>query len=326
MTRDIESLRALDTIKVLADSRRLRILRRLMASPETLSQLGRALKRSPAWIRHHILMLQAAGLVELSEVRTTGKITEKYYRARAGAFLLQQVILPKSSIPVVVFSGSHDLALELLAGRLARHLLLLILSVGSLDGLINLRQGLCRVAGAHLLEESGQYNASHVRHLFPDREMELITLAYRTQGLMLAARNPGNITNLVDLARPNVRFINRNSGSGTRLWLDAELRQTGVLPTAIRGYERVVKTHTEAASLIETGRADVALGLQAAAVEHGLDFIPLFQERYDLVLAREQERRLAPLLDFVQTSEFRRTIDALAGYDTAHSGERIHIQ
>jgi putative molybdopterin biosynthesis protein len=323
---NLEFLRAFDAIKVLADPRRLRILRRLMASPGTLSQLGRALKRSPAWIRHHMLMLESVGLVELGEVRTTGKVTEKYYRARAGAFLLQQLILPKSSIATVVFSGSHDLALEQVAKHLARHLLLLILPVGSLDGLVNLRQGLCQVAGAHLFEGTGQYNASHVRHFFPDRDMELVTLAYRTQGLMLAAGNPRNIKSLTELARPDVRLINRNRGSGTRLWFDAELRRTGVTPAAIRGYDRAVKTHTEAASLIEAGRADVALGLQAAALQHGLSFIPLFEERYDLVLPHEQERTLAPFLDYIQSSDFRRAIDSLTGYDTAHSGELISIQ
>lgn len=325
MIDNLEFLRTFDTIKVLADPRRLKILRLLMASPATLSQLARALKRSPAWIRHHLLTLESAGLVELSEVRTTGKITEKYYRARARAFLLQQLILPKGKTPTVVLAGSHDLAAEHIADHLRGDLVLLILPVGSLDGLVNLRQGLCQVAGAHLLEGDGEYNASHVRHFFPDRQMELITLAYRSQGLMVAARNPKNVRSLTDLHRPDVRLINRNRGSGTRLWLDAALRKAGVSPSGIRGYDRVVKTHTEAAWLIEAGKADVALGLEAAAQQHGLDFIPLFEERYDLVLAREHERLLRPMLDYVQSGDFRRTALGLAGYSTVHSGERIPL-
>ncbi len=215
--------------------------------------------------------------------------------------------------------------MEAMAKRLARHVLLLNLPVGSLDGLVNLRQGLCQVSGAHLLDESGEYNRAYVQHFFPDREMELVTLAHRTQGLMLAPGNPKGIRRLADLGRPGVRFINRNSGSGTRLWFDAELKRTGVSPTTIHGYDQSVKTHTEAASLIEAGKADAALGLQAAALQHWLDFIPLFEERYDLVLPREQESTLAPLLDCMQAGDFRRSLESLTGYNIAHSGERIPV-
>jgi DNA-binding transcriptional ArsR family regulator len=151
----IDTLHTFQQIKLLADSRRMAILRLLMARPATLTQLARALHRSPAWIRHHVHLLQAAQLVDLVEVRTTGTVTEKFYRARAGAFLLQEMILPKGSKPVVVFSGSHDLALEGIAAHLARRLTLLSLPVGSLDGLVHLREGLCQLSGAHLLDPDG---------------------------------------------------------------------------------------------------------------------------------------------------------------------------
>src|SRR5512139_1129195 len=125
--KKIDSLRSLDSIKILADPRRLEILRLLMASPATLTQLARDLEQSPAWIRHHILALEAAGLVEVSEIRKTKRVTEKFYRARADALLLQEIILPKTGKPTVVFSGSHDLALEEIAEHLQKHLLLLSL-------------------------------------------------------------------------------------------------------------------------------------------------------------------------------------------------------
>jgi putative molybdopterin biosynthesis protein len=288
-----------------------------------LSQLAGKLRQSPAWVRHHVKVLEGAGLVELSEVRTMGTVTEKFYRARAGALLLQELILPAESKSSVICSGSHDLALESLAAHLSKRLTMLSLSVGSLDGLIQLRQGLCQVSGAHLLDATGEYNAPYVRHLFPDRHMELVTLANRTQGLMVAPGNPKRIQSLVDLGRENVRFINRNPGSGTRLWLDAELAKLYIPGENIRGYHHEVRTHTEAAVLIQTGRGDCALGLQAAAVQHGLDFIPLFEERYDLVLLRENERPLAPLLDYLPSAAFRRDLHALAGYSPAHSGEQI---
>jgi putative molybdopterin biosynthesis protein len=321
--KNIQPLHAFDKIKLLADARRMEILRLLMASPATLTNLARTMKQSPAWIRHHILALQSAHLIEIAEVRRTGKVTEKFYRANADALLLQEVITPKSRKPALIFSGSHDLALEGVADYLAKHVTLLSLPVGSLDGLVNLRQGLCQISGSHLLDESGEYNTPFVRHLFPDRDIEIVTLAYRTQGLLLTAGNPKSIRKIADIARADVRFVNRNAGSGTRLWLDAELRRLNLPTENVNGYGTVVKTHTEAAALVASNKADVSLGLQAAAYQHKLDFIPLFEERYDLVLPRENESTLSPLLDYLQTAAFRTALNALTGYSSAHSGEKI---
>ena len=323
--KQVEPIQTFDQIKLLADSRRMDILRLLMASPATLTQLGRTLKRSPAWVRHHILALESAKLIELSEVRITGTVTEKFYRAKASALLLQEIILPKTKNPAVIFSGSHDLALEGIAEHITKHITLLNLPVGSLDGLVNLRQGLCQISGSHLLDDSGEYNTPYVRHLFPDRAMEIITLANRTQGLIVAAGNPKEIKHIADIARTNIRFVNRNPGSGTRLWLDKELKQLGITSENINGYDLVVKTHSEAALAIESGKADVSLGLQAAAHQHGLGFIPLFEERYDLVLPREQEETLTPLLDYLQTVNFRNELTSLTGYNPKHSGEQITL-
>jgi len=323
--KKVEPVSSFDKIKLLADSRRMNILRLLMASPATLTHLARILKQSPAWIRHHILMLESAGLIEVSEVRKTGKVTEKFYRAKSDALLLQEVILPKTKKPAVIFSGSHDLALEGIAENLEKYVTLLSMPVGSLDGLVNLRQGLCQVSGSHLLDVTGDYNTPFIRHLFPDRDVELVTLAYRTQGLILAGGNSMGIKRVEDVANPNVRFVNRNAGSGTRLWFDSELKRLKIPVAKIHGYELEVKTHTEAASLIASNKADVALGLQAAAHKNGLDFIPLFEERYDLVLPSENEKPLTPLLDYLQTASFRNELNALMGYNTTHSGEKISI-
>lgn len=321
--KTVTSINSFDKIKLLADSRRMDILRLLMAAPATLTLLARTLKQSPAWVRHHILTLESAGLIEISEIRKTGKVMEKFYRAKADALLLQEVILPKSKKPSVIFSGSHDIALENVSEFLAKHVHLLSLPVGSLDGLVNLRQGLCQITGSHLLDESGEYNTPFVKHLFPDREVDVITLAYRTQGLMLAGGNPKGIKKIADIAKPNVRFANRNAGSGTRLWLDAELRKQRIPVEKISGYENQVKTHSEAANLVHQNKVDVSLGLQAAAHQNGLDFIPLFEERYDLVLPREQEKNLNPLLDYIQTAGFREMLASLTGYSANHSGELV---
>ena len=323
--KKVDSVHSFGMIKLLADSRRMDILRLLMASPATLTHLARTLKQSPAWIRHHILTLESADLIEVSEIRKTGKVMEKFYRAKADALLLQEVILPKTKKPAVIFSGSHDLALEGIAEQLEKHVTLLSLPVGSLDGLVNLRQGLCQISGSHLLDVTGEYNTPFIRHLFPDRDVEIVTLAYRTQGLMLAEGNPKGIKRIGDVASPNVRFVNRNTGSGTRLWFDAEIRKLKIQAENINGYDKEVKTHTEAADLIVNNEADAALGLQAAAYQHDLDFIPLFEERYDLVLPRENEVVLSPLLDYLQTAIFRTELNMLTGYNTVHSGEKIQI-
>lgn len=323
--RKVEPISSFDKIKLLADSRRMEILRLLMASPATLTHLARTLKQSPAWIRHHILTLESADLIEVSEVRKTGKVMEKFYRAKADALFLQEIILPKTKKPAVIFSGSHDLALEGIAEHLEKHVTLLSMPVGSLDGLVNLRQGLCQISGSHLLDVTGEYNTPFIRHLFPDRDVEIVTLAYRTQGLILASGNPKGIQKISDVARPNVRFVNRNPGSGTRLWFDTELNKLKIPSEKISGYDRVVSTHSDAASAVQSGQADAALGLQAAAHQNDLDFIPLFEERYDLVLPRENERILTPILDYLQTSTFRNSLTLLTGYNAAHSGEQIHF-
>ncbi len=321
--KKVESINSFGKIKLLADSRRMDILRLLMASPATLTHLARTLKQSPAWIRHHLLMLESANLVEVGEIRKTGKVTEKFYRAKADALLLQEFILPKTKKTTLIFSGSHDLALEGIAETLSKHVTLLSLPVGSLDGLVNLRQGLCQISGSHLLDENGEYNTPFVRHLFPDRDVEIVALAHRTQGLILASGNPKGIKKISDIAKPNVRFVNRNAGSGTRLWFDSELRKLKIPTEKIIGYDKVVKTHSDAAILIANNKADVSLGLQAAAHQHGLDFIPLFEERYDLVLPRENEKSLLPVLDYLQTARFRDELNALTGYNSTHSGEQI---
>ncbi len=321
----IDSLHSFETIKVLADARRLEILRLLMSSPATLTKLAKVVKRSPAWVRHHLKALEAAGLIQMVEIRTTGKVTEKYYRADAEAILLREIVLPKTRKPAMLFAGSHDLALEGIAKHFEQQFAILTLPVGSLEGLLDLRQGLCQVAGAHLLDASGEYNIPYMRHLFPERNVELVTLAHRRQGLMVKAGNPRGLKRISDLTRADVRFVNRNAGSGTRLWLDMALERAHISPQAVRGYGRELKTHTEAAISVATDTADVALGLQAAAVQHGLDFIPLFEERYDLILLKDRPAALDPVLDYIQTAAFRRETSLLSGYSTVHSGEQIPI-
>jgi molybdate-binding protein/DNA-binding HxlR family transcriptional regulator len=321
----IETLRSLEKVKLLSDDRRLRIMRILMAGPATLTQLSERLGRSAAWVRHHVKALEAAGLVLPGDVRTTGRVTEKYYRAAAHGLMLESLILPKSRTPVLVFAGSHDMALQTAGDRLSRHRSFLALHVGSLNGLMRLRQGVCQVTGVHLLGDDGGYNVDFVHHVFPEGGVELYTLAFRMQGLMLARGNPKHIHDVKDLARAGVRLVQRNSGSGTRLWLQHQMALEGMAASQLHPGTKDISTHTEAAALVRQGRADVAIGLEAAAADAGLDFVPLFEERYDLVVVHSGHREVDPLLDYIQSADFRSHIGSLPGYSATHTGEQVPL-
>lgn len=324
----LKHLRTFEQLKILSDPRRLSILKQLMAAPATLSQLGRKLSEHPAWIRHHLKLLESAGLVELSEVKVSDGYLEKYYQSKAHAYLFQELLLPESlGKKMVVLSGSHDLALELLASSSCGDLYVITLPVGSLDGLVALRQGMCNATGCHLYDAgTGDFNSPFVRHFFPDKKMVLLTLAHREQGLMLPPGNPDHVHGLEDLAR-DLRFINRNPGSGTRLWLDGQLNRLGIPPEQVAGYADEAHTHTEVAWAVYQGSARIGLGIQAAAAADRLDFIPLFQERYDLVMAGDQisDPQLSPLFDTFFSGEFRHRVENLAGYDITHMGDRIML-
>jgi putative molybdopterin biosynthesis protein len=304
-----------------------------MSKPATLSQLGDQLGEHPARVRHHLKALEAAGLVELVETRLVRGFVEKYYQARARAFLLHDLILPdlldREVVPVL---GSHDMALDKLAVHLRDQepgsVELMVLPVGSLEGLIALRQGAAQIAGCHLMDTtSGEFNLPHIRHLFPDRQVRIFTLAHRTQGLIVPQGNPKDIRAVDDLRRADIKFINRNPGSGTRIWLDIQLKKHDIPGSVVQGYTDHVRTHTHVARAVHLGDVDTGLAIEAAALSFDLNFIPLFQERFDLVISDESlgDRRLLPIFERLESAEFRREVDGLGGYDTAHTGDQIYI-
>jgi putative molybdopterin biosynthesis protein len=196
--------------------------------------------------------------------------------------------------------------------------------MGSLEGLIALRQGLGDLAGCHLLDpETGEFNTPYARHLFPGRRLALVTLAHREQGLLVRHELAARVHGVPDLLAAHARFINRNAGSGTRLWLDHLLAAAGIAPEMLPGYEREVTTHTEAALAIASGQADASLGIRAAALRYGLDFVPLFHERYDLVIPRERldDPFLRRVLEHLHRTEFLRAVAKLGGYETSTTGQ-----
>lgn len=313
-------------LEAVADARRLGILRMLMHRPATLTQIGQRIGKHPAWVRHHLQVLVDAGLAELVEERTVRNYTEKYYGATAGAFETHLLVTPATDEPsALVALGSHDLGLELVGAQVERaHVGLVSVPVGSLDGLIALRQGLCDVAGCHLFDdEREEYNTPFLRHLFPDIPVTAVTLAYREQGLMTAPGNPCGVKDLPDLAGSGVRLANRNAGSGTRVWLDGQLRRKRIDVAAVDGYATSFGTHTAVAAAIASGSADAGIGLRASAERFGLHFQPLFQERYDLVIRQDRidETSIHALLDTLTSRRLRRSLGELAGYDASHTGE-----
>ncbi len=223
--------------------------------------------------------------------------------------------------------GSHDLTLDLLAQFLAgRQRRLVSANVGSQGGLVAIRRGEAHLAGCHLLDpETGEYNVSAIRQYLPDVSIQLITWVGRVQGLIVRKGNPCSIRTLEDLARPDVRFVNRQRGAGTRVLLDYHLERLGISPSSVNGYEQEEYTHLAVAAAIASGRADCGLGIEAAALALELDFVPLFQERYDLVIPVQfiKGDLLVPLFDLMQDNIFRQAVAALPGYDVSQMGNIV---
>lgn len=230
---------------------------------------------------------------------------------------------------ILHFAGSHDPALAFITShfnRVAPDYSPQLAFCGSLGGLIALAAGEADLAGAHLWdEESNSYNIPFVRRLLPGRRTALVTLAHRRLGLITAPGNPLDLTGLADLARPEVRFINRQSGAGTRVWLDTQLRRVGLVPTQITGYHTEALTHSELAQAIIEGQADVGLGVESAALAYGLTFIHLTSEQYDLVIPAENWPRVPvqSLVFWLDTDQAKQDIQTLGGYDVSRTG---HVQ
>jgi putative molybdopterin biosynthesis protein len=230
----------------------------------------------------------------------------------------------------IVAIGSHDLVLDLAASALRAadpRLTLASSNVGSLGGLVALRDGLCHVAGSHLLDpESGEYTLPYLERVLPDRELAVVRLVHRDQGLIVAPGNPHGLGGIDDLTRPGLRYVNRQRGAGTRVLLDHELRGRSVDPAEVAGYEREEHTHLAVAAAVAAGRADAGLGILAAARAFGLDFVPVAREPYDLVVTPEAlaDPLLAPLWSLLESDDFRTAVHDLGGYGVTETGRRIH--
>jgi putative molybdopterin biosynthesis protein len=229
----------------------------------------------------------------------------------------------------IVAIGSHDLVLDLAASALRAEdpgITLASSNVGSLGGLVALRDGLCHIAGSHLLDpETGEYTLPYLDRILDGQDVAVVRLVHRDQGLMVAAGNPLGLKGIDGLTGPGVRYVNRQRGAGTRVLLDHELRLRGISPDAIEGYQREEPTHLAVAAAVAAGRADAGLGIMAAARAFGLDFLPVTREPYDLVVRAGDvgSPRLAPLWALLESGSFRAAVQDLGGYGTEEMGRRI---
>jgi putative molybdopterin biosynthesis protein len=228
---------------------------------------------------------------------------------------------------VLLGAGSDDPVLALLAGELRRsnspETVLFLASIGSTEGLRALNRGDVDLTFSHLLDpETGEYNLPFLPRLVPDRAVAAVNLVRREIGFVVAPGNPKRIRTFKDLGKKGLRIINRQPGSGTRVLLEQELAKAGVSSKTLAGWDRDATTHYEVALAVHAGEADVGIASASVAGLTGLGFVPLREERFDMVLDRGTffERRFQSLLDRLASSAFRERVGRMGGYDFRDCG------
>lgn len=251
---------------------------------------------------------------------------------KAGQLMEIDLLLPLPQVErTVLCTGSHDLCLDLLNDALRQQhpaYLLASTHVGSLGGIMALKQGMCHLAGSHLLDpKDGSYNTSYVRKHLADKDIRLVTLVHRQQGFIVRKGNPKGIKTIEDLFQDDLRFINRQAGSGTRVLLDYELDRQNLDPDHIRGYEEDEYTHMAVAVAVLSDKVDVGLGIKSAARALGLDFVPLVEERYDLLIpgAVFDSPMVQSVLDVINRPSFQQAVENLGGYSTRETGQIVPL-
>ena len=240
-----------------------------------------------------------------------------------------RALRPLEALEANVLVSGCDPALAVLAGRVQDRWpaqRLCWIPVSSDASLKALGRGHVHIAGAHLFdEETGQYNLPFVRRAFGGRPMVVVTFAHLEEGFAVAKGNPRRIRKPEDIARPEVRFVNREPGAGARRLLDRLLRKARVPSSAVAGYGRLLGGHLQVAQAVAMGAADAGVVARSAAIAHGLDFVPLSEERFDLVFPKEwsADPRAGRIVETLEGRAFRRELATLGGYDTRESGHVV---
>jgi molybdenum cofactor synthesis domain-containing protein len=273
-----------------------------------------------------------AGVIT-SLVRADGllRIPQEVSGLAEGETALAELMIPREAMNNRLLAiGSHDLTIDLLGSLLKEktggRMHISSSNVGSLGGLLALKRGTAHFAGSHLLDTAtGRYNLSFIRRYLPEMPVTLITLVHRWQGFMTPAGNPKGIAGIGDLSRPDIVFVNRQGGSGTRILLDYELAKAGIPPERVAGYGNEEYTHMNVAMAVSAGAADAGLGIHAAAQALALDFIPVARERYDLVIpnAYLEDEKILLLLDIIRSTAFKEKALAMGGYEVEETGNVV---
>jgi putative molybdopterin biosynthesis protein len=230
----------------------------------------------------------------------------------------------------IIIAGSNDLALEALIKSIQQRspgLMISLSNVGSLAGLFALQRGTCHIAASHLLDaETGEYNSTQIKKSFPDLKVRIVNLTHREQGLLIKKGNPLGIKEIKDLPSKRAVFINRQDGSGTRVLFDFKLKESGIDPADILGYSTVAYTHMEIALAILRGSADAGMGIRAAARLLDLDFIPIANERFDLVIPDQYyaTEAVGALCRSLCLDEYKELITHMGGYETYETGKIMY--
>ncbi len=224
----------------------------------------------------------------------------------------------------VVVIGSHDISLDIISDMLKEYGIRISSSnVGSLGGLIALRKGISHLCGTHLLDpEKGIYNIPYIERYLKGMKVCVFHLVRREQGLIVRKGNPKGIKGIEDLVRDDVTFVNRQKGSGTRVLLDYKLKELGIDPKKIKGYENEETTHMAVAVDVLSGVADCGIGIYAAAKALDLEFIPIGKEQYDIVIPKEfmDDPKIKKFLEVIRDRRFKESVESLGGYDAKESG------
>lgn len=233
----------------------------------------------------------------------------------------------------LVSIGSHDNILDLLANRLHTLKKVIRISsahVGSMGGIMAIRRGEAHFGGCHLLDSvSGEYNIPFIQKFLKGIPLKVVNLCYREQGLIVAKNNPKNIKGFETIVDDSLLFINRQSGAGTRLLTDKVLAEAGIATESITGYEREEYTHMSVAAAVANGSVDAGMGIRAAAMALGLDFVPVAEERYDLIIPTkfENDPKIIKMLELInKDQDLHNNIVALGGYNLRDCGRVLFIQ
>jgi putative molybdopterin biosynthesis protein len=227
-------------------------------------------------------------------------------------------------------SGSNDPILDMLQTSLRQNhpeFYIFSANTGSIEGLRALNSGYTDIAWSHLLDpESGDYNVPYLSTYVPNLKPVVVNLFRRKIGLVLARDNPMRIKGFEDLTKGNVRFVNRQPGSGTRLLLDHHLKNLGISAAAISGYEKEVYTHFEVGLAVLANDADAGLATIAIAKLFGLPFIPVTTERFDMILSQQTyfEKGVQAFFETLRSEEFKSRAESIAGYEFNDSGRILY--